>query len=172
MNAWRAGGPLGPQRPGLKCGGNGVDGWWQRGCTPLAIPFHVPWSPYHWPANLTELPAPVAMATGAHREMSQLVWDKIFPFPQATWCLSFSFVYVLLPATSLAACTSCHDLFEVYVSASPLNKNSAWNKWCNCLHGQKCVYSLTGSLALSLRARLIYVSTQECTEELSCHELE
>lgn len=71
-------------------------------CWPLSCPM----IPYPWPANLTELLVPVAMATCAYREMSQLLWDKIFPFPQATQCLSVFFLYILLPSTSALACRS------------------------------------------------------------------
>lgn len=60
------------------------------------------------PKPLTSQPdrAPVAMATSVYREMSQLLWDKIFPFPQATQSLSVFFLYILLPSTSALACPS------------------------------------------------------------------
>lgn len=94
------------RRPDLKYGGKRVD----DGGTPSHWPLSHAMIPYHWP-DQTELPVQVAMATGAHRETGQLLWDKIFPFPQATECLSSSFVYSS-SATGPTACTSCHDLFK------------------------------------------------------------
>lgn len=59
----------------------------------LCWPLSCPMIPHHQPANLRELLAPVTMATSAHRVMSKVFWDKIFPFPLATKCLPFFPVY-------------------------------------------------------------------------------
>lgn len=171
MHEGQGGGPRGLQmrawRPDL------VETRWMNDGSkvahPYLEPFHVLWSRTTDQTNVMELLAPVAMATGTRREMSQLLRDKIFPFPKATECLSSSFVYSF-------AChwpTSPYFLsrsFEVYVSALWLNKNSARNEWCNCLHGQMCVYSLTGPFVLSPRADVfcwMHVSAEEFTEEFS-----
>ena len=119
--------------------------------------------PYHWPAKLKELPAPVAIATSTHGEMSQLF--SLFPFSNGDrvsvffFCIFFCLPLAHRPATfRQSLCTSALCLAG---ELALLNKNSAWNKWCNCLHRQGHVYSLTGSLALSPVSVLMYVSTQQ-----------
>lgn len=173
MNAWRSGGGV-PRarrqgRGGLSWKSNSGWRWWR----PLLAPSLRPMIPYHWPANPTELPAPVAIATSAHERWDNSYGIKYSPsHRRQSVCLLL--LYILLPATSPPACTSCHDLLKCTSALCwyCLIKTPAWNKWCNCLHGQKCVYSLAGSLALSPRVAvfvLMYVSPQECTEEFSCH---
>lgn len=90
-------------------------------------------------AKMTEEAAPITMATSTHREMRQLLWDKIFPFPVATVGLSvFLFFWFCFCAYSPAHPPAYWPkllAFEI---------THTWNEWRNCLHVQGCVYSLTG----------------------------
>lgn len=92
-------------------GGNRVDR--QQVCTPPWWPLSCLVTPYHWPAKLKELPAPVAMATSSHGEMSQLLSYYTFHRRQSV-CLFL--LYILLPATRPPACTLRQSL-QAYVSA-------------------------------------------------------
>lgn len=141
--------------------------WWLLGCTPCADPSYVPWSPISnqptwWNSQLL------------------LLWEQV---PIARWAISYGLKY----SPSCWRQSVCFFSFCIYslahrpgLPATILRdvcqrcsiKTHTWNKWCNCLHRQKCVYSLTGSLVLSLRVAvfvLTYVATHECTEEFSCH---
>lgn len=73
--------------------------------------------PHHYPADLMELLAPVAMATIAHREMSQLVWDKIFSFLTGDRVSVFSFVYYF-PYHQLTSPYFLPRSLDAYVSAA------------------------------------------------------
>lgn len=105
-------GSLGRRDKGeLKCEGsrsdNCVTGRFCSLCWPL-------WSPmisFLKPAKLMGLPALVSMATTNHREMSQLLRDKLFSFPLATERLSFFFcVLVCSPPTRV--------LVDTYIRAA------------------------------------------------------
>lgn len=172
MNAWAGGlGSLGPvdksEEAWIEVWRKQGWWWWQQGCMPLAGPFHVPWSSTTDQPTWRNSQLPLLgqqVPTGRWANSSGIKYSPSHRRQRV--CLFL--LYILFACHQPTGLYFLSRSFEVYVSALLLNKNSAWNKWCNCLHGQKCVYSRTGSLALSLKV-VVLVLTYVFTEEFSCH---
>lgn len=137
----------------------------ETGSTVAVVRFHAPC----WPLSCPMIPPPLRSqpdrtpSSRCHgNKCSQ--GDEPTLFSPSHWrqsvCLFL--LYILLPATSPILLATVFFIF--YYRSSVLcfallvmwllYKNSAWNKWRNCLHGQKYVCRLTGSLAPFLHSSL------------------